>query len=291
MDACVNPQNLPYAGRCFGQVKLELDSNDGVAMSHGGAHLAVSSLVCYSVYSVSHQDNVLLTTVHSGSGNSDENTFGSVYRLCFTATDNLLLVDRVRYRVQEVTLSGKHVRFIGKGVVGRASGVAANDKYIAVSSCEEEADTPIMLFDAVTGAHVRSFGDVRGYFSALRFTRDGSHIIALEKGSPLYSLEDRDRIAMFTIGGEFVKHFGGDFEHLTSIEDIEVDHVGNIIVSEGFGSHNILVYSPDGSTLLQKWGLAHGKSKGRNARMLATSRCSDLLYVLHQDEAVVVKWG
>ena len=95
-------------------------------------------------------------------------------------------------RVQEVKLTGTHVRFIGVGVIDDMIwAITSSAELIVVGKHNCTSNNRIMLFDALTGAFVRAFGDygdapgqLMVRCSGIRFTPDSRHIIVAEgKGS------------------------------------------------------------------------------------------------------------
>lgn len=84
--------------------------------------------------------------------------------------------------IQEVALSGEHIRCIGEGILGsRICGIAASQAFIAAGS--EGTGPMTSLFDSTTGQLVRTLGVTlppEGYEShccvGLRFSVDGRHL-------------------------------------------------------------------------------------------------------------------
>ena len=97
---------------------------------------------------------------------SEPGQFNAPQSLCWDPRSvNILVAEWGNKRVQEVTVSGTHVRFVGVDVIDEGvAGVACNDQLIAVAKCDIPAESPrttgrVLLFNYVTGAHVRSIGD------------------------------------------------------------------------------------------------------------------------------------
>lgn len=174
----------------------------------------------------------------------------------------------VTQTLQEMTLTGEHVRSIGD--VGVIYGIAANTDLLAVGTGSGQ----IHLLDFTTGALIRSFGaegtaegqlqGIRG----LRFTPDGGHILVAE-----YS---NKRLSQFTNDGEFVRCIG--VGTLTCPFDLDFSSCGDIVVADR-SSHRICVFSPDDFTLLRAFG-SEGVDPGQFQSPPALFIHSDQLYVL-----------
>ena len=142
--------------------------------------------------------------------------FKAPRKLCFSAVGTVLVAEMDNKRVQEVTLSGEHVRFIDAGPVELAS-IAANDELIVVGT-ERSSDSPgrqasVLMFDAATGALVRAFGkcgrapgELLAACSGIRFAPDNKHVIVCQSGE----LDvDFGRISCFTLAGKCVWYVYG----------------------------------------------------------------------------------
>ena len=90
------------------------DINHGLAVSPDSAHMVAShSDHSLSMYSLPGGEHIRTF----GSEGAGEGQFKSPAKLCFSAAGNILVAERDNKRVQEVTLTGDHVRFIGFGVI------------------------------------------------------------------------------------------------------------------------------------------------------------------------------
>ena len=249
--------------------------------------LVISPDMAYLVSS--HYDDTL--SVHSLPGGEHIRTFGSSgagkgqfnapAKLRFSATGNILVAEKRNKRVQEVALTGDHVRFIGVGVTDDfIFGLAANAELIVVGKWGGSSNNRVMMFDATTGAFVRAFGDygdvpsqLMVYCYGICFTPDSRHIIVTESNGG-----GTGRLSMFTLAGEFVRCI--DEGKLQDAADLEVTNNGDVIVCDGY-THRICVYSADGSTLLRQWG-GEGYADGRFSHPTSLAMCGSLLYVLDE---------
>ena len=251
--------------------------NYGLAISPDSAHMVVSDGDhTLSVYSMP-VGNCIRTFGGLGAGIGQ---FRFPVKLCFNVAGNILVAEQDNKRVQEVTLNGDHVRFIGIGKIGeKIRGIAANAELIVVGKFECISSNRIMMFDAVTGAFVRAFGDFGDALGQLmlgcygiRFTPDCQHIILAES-----DISGRGRLSVFTLAGQFVRYIGKG--ELKDARDVGFADNGDIIVCDGYSNHHVCVYSADGGTLLRQWG-GYGDADWEFEYPTALAMCGGQLYVL-----------
>lgn len=265
--------------RKIGLQQSEYDSY-GLAISRDKAHMAVShSNHTLSVYSLPGGKSIK-TFGREGSGKGQ---FDGPQKLCFTVAGNILVAEFINQRVQEVTLTGEHVRFIGAGkIFGLIYSIATNGEVIAVAI--SNSSNRVMMFDAVTGAFLRAFGNYggaagqwMGYCNGIRFTPDNRHVIVAESGG---FGAGKGRLSVFTLGGEFVKRIGEDF--LRDAADLDFADNCDIIVCDA--SRRVCVYSADGSSLLRQWigerSDAVASGVGLEMDLCALAMCNGQLFVL-----------
>lgn len=175
--------------------------------------------------------------------------------------------------VQEVTLAGALVRTVGGGVLDcDAKGIAASADLIAIST--PGGSKKVWLFDFVSGRLIRVFGEhghAVGQLYAtrgLRFTPDGGHLIIAED-SP------NSRLSFFTLTGVFVRCMGvGTLRHPF---DVEFAPNGDVVVADY--ANRIVVFSPDGYTLLRSFG-GEGEEPGKFKSPAALAMHGGQLFVL-----------
>ena len=234
--------------------------NFGLALSPDGTQLAVSqSSNSVSVYST--RDWSHFTYGESGEG---EGQFSGPRKLCFMpGSGHVLVADQKRKCLHEFAPEAPHgrfVRFIGAGVITHEIwGVAASPDLIAVGKFVGTNDNRILLFDAVTGAFVRSFHgspipahatdpqSQLGICLSVRFTPDYRHIVVAERDV------NGARVSMFTLGGERLQQVGvGELQLIT---DVAFADNGDIIVGDfqQQTGHRVCVFSPDGTSLVRHW--------------------------------------
>ena len=252
---------------------------------------------------VSHADDTV--SIHAlpsgelvrsiGSKGSGKGQFDAVRKLCFTAHNGLLVVESGNKRVQEVTPTGEHVRFIGagglfkRGIVDPIWGIAASETLIAVAKADCTSKQRIMLFDAVTGLFVSAFGDygnapgqVMKFCRGVRFTPDGQNLVVAEADG-----SGACRVSMFTIAGELVQCIGqGELKRPT---DVEFAGNGDLLVCDAplGGRHRVCVYSGNGGLLLRQWGGVESDAEGKFRNPAAMAMRGSQLYVLDCDSARV----
>ena len=253
----------------------------GVAISPDGAHMVASHDDCtLSVYSVPVGEHIRTF----GSKGTNKGQFKYPAKLCFSVTGNVLVAEFANKRVQEVTLTGAHVRFVGVGVIDEDIwGIAANAELIVVGKWGGTSNNRVMMFDAASGALTRAYGDcgdapgqLMKYCSGIRFAPDSRHIVVAEgNGNGI------GRLSVFTLAGEFVRCIGEG--ELKIPADVEFADNGDVIVCDGSNpNHRICMYSADSNAMLREWG-GRGGADGMFMRPTALAMCGSQLYVL--DEA------
>ncbi len=84
--------------------------------------------------------------------------FNGPARICTTPADTLLVADRNNHRVQEVTFTGEHCRFIGSEfLLDPVFGVATIDDLVAVGKVDGTTDHRVMMFSLSGGSFIRQF--------------------------------------------------------------------------------------------------------------------------------------
>ena len=255
----------------------------GLAISPDNVHMVVShSNDTLSVYLL--PSCVFVACIgREGPGNGQ---FYGPAKMCFTCAGNLLVVDSENERVQELMLTGDHVRNYGEGMLGgKVWGIATNDLLIAVAKWSNECNNRIVLIDAVTGMLVRAFGDygdapgqLMSSCNGLRFTPDSRHLVGAESDG------EKGRLSMFTITGEFVACIGDCVLHVPS--DVEFGESGEILVSD-FKTQSVCVFAPDGGAMLRVWSGDKPVADGAFTHPTALALCKGQLYVLNETDGYV----
>lgn len=214
-----------------------------------------------------------------GSEGSGPGQFHAPGKICFSKDGNVLVAEFVNQRVQEVTLTGEHVRFIGVGVIdGGIIGLAAQHDLglIAVGKWDGRQDNRIMLFDAESGELVRAFGNYGSEVGQLRYCNGlrffGKRLVVVEGEFPRY------RLSMFTHTGAFVSCVK-DAKYMRA-HDIDF----SVVTGEGFvadtGRHAVDVLSPNGGKHVYTIGAEYSDEDGRFKSPCAVAVRGTHLYVL-----------
>ena len=161
-------------------------------------------------------------------------------KLCFAPNGNVLVVEPACGRVQEVTLAGARVRTIA---MPAPSAIDCNASTIFVGNTRGRGRA-IELYDFVTGALMRSFGElgrasgqVAGGVTAIRASRDGSHVLVAESA--------KKRLSLYTVSGVFVKLCGGALVSCGGSSDVDFTAAGEIVVAD-YNTDELVVLGPEG---------------------------------------------
>ena len=248
-------------------------NNYGVAATFDGQYLVVSNIARHNIAVYSTDDGSCITTF--GSHGAGAGQFSFPYRVCATPRGTILVSEHGNQRLQEVTLTGEHVRFIGEGRFDdeRVFGLCMQGDIIAVGISGVSIGGRILVFSFSSGDLLRQFGpngsgegQVKNV-SGLSFTPDGKHIL-VAYGAP--------RLSIFTVDGAFVKTIGvgvisaGTGDVLCSGSSVFlVDAVG----------HCIYVFASETGTLIRKWGI-QGQADGQFMFPMALAAYKSKLFVL-----------
>jgi tripartite motif-containing protein 71 len=261
-----------HRGQFISTVHLKVGiRNSGIAVLEEGNILAVSN-----------EGRSSITLYDLGSG-EEIRTFGAYgsghgcfelpQHICFSATGTLLVAEGEGMRVQEVTLTGEHVRYIGRGFFEDViEGIAANSDIVVVTQPTHDT-RQVVVFNALDGRPVHSFGtcgEIPGELeesSGVCITQDGRYIIVAECSN--------ERLSMFTVGGDFVRTFCST--HLARPSAVCIADSG-VIAVVGAWSHNVVLFSEQGEVLAQ-FG-SEGVGDGEFCTPCAVSVAHDVLYVL-----------
>jgi DNA-binding beta-propeller fold protein YncE len=191
-------------------------------------------------------------------------------RLCFTDDDTILVCDRGNSRVQQWTVPGEYLRsFTAQMPVS----VAVHGDMVAVGTY----DGLLEIYLLATGELLRRFGSrgngpgqIGGYATSIRFTRDGLSLLIAECSNR--------RLSLFTVDGVFMKHIGADIVDYWSNNDVSFGAGDEIIVADS-GNNRICVFSPDGDTLIKTWG-SYGTAAGQFEYPIALAVSGSYLYVM-----------
>ena len=225
-----------------------------VAVSPADEYVAVSrSDHTVSVFALHSGRGTAVHCVTFGRPGQGLAQFGLPARICFTVAGHILVGENYNHRVQEVTVAGAHVRFVGTGIVdSRVGGLAANHKFIVVAKQFLCLSDFVFIFDAVTGALLQSFGEnsmdphrkCYGFCAAARLTPDSNSVYILETNGHAMG-----RISMLSVAtgahvGEVAPGRHSDFNRACDFEP--VSDAGDVLVCNA-PACTVSLYSGDGA--------------------------------------------
>jgi len=250
--------------------------NCGLAITSDSSHMVVSNVSTnqLSVYRLSDGSHVR----SFGSEGEAAGQFNRPCGLCMTKENTILVAEHDNERIQEMTLEGGHVKFIGVGVINEGVwDVAMHGDVVAVGKCGESTPNAIMLFSYTSGALLSQFGGWGNgegqfmYVTGIQFSADGKHLIIADYCN--------GRVSLATVEGVFVR-FIGEGVLVRGSKDVTFNSAGEVVVADT-SNHRVCVFSQSDGTLLRTWGAnGTGNSGLHNPTALATSR--NRLYVLDQ---------
>jgi len=240
--------------------------NAGLAISMDGSLMAVSNFEAnkLAVYRVS--DGTLVRTL--GGPGAAAGRFNGPYRVCMTANDTVLVVETGNRRIQEVTLEGAHVQFIGVAdLLGKPLSVAMCGNVVAVGKLGGTRGSCVQLFSYASGTLLRQFGNWVEEVGSIQFTSDGRHLVLALVGC----------VSLITTEGELVREFGVGTLGTFTLSAIWTCTDEVVVVDSG--KHRVCVFSGDDGTLLRTWG-TRGLIDGLFSHPTALTTRGDRLYVL-----------
>lgn len=248
-------------GNCVRTVDISVEKKlylSGLAVNAEGTLLAVSIQNSHEIAIYSLPEMTLLSRF-GGPGR-----FRFPEKLCFSPNTGNLLVScghisgvqvcpltsryvaccHIRIVPQEVTVDGTSVRGYGFfRIDGVVWAVTANVHVVVVGTNSD--DQQVYVFDIVSGALIRSFGERGGLLGhvcgcvGLRVSPDGKHIIIAES--------DNRRVSLFSLTGKFVRSYGEGT--LRSAWDVDYAPNGDIVVADQELSCISVFSAPDGTML------------------------------------------
>lgn len=132
-----------------------------------------------------------------GKEKKDSGWFDYLKRLCFSANGEHILVSD-KHWIEEIQVeTGKHVRNIGDRMLASLTCMDVNATHVVASETKESGSC-IYLFAYSSGAFLKKFGQVLRNCVDVKFSPNGTQIIATES-TP-------QRVLIFTVQGSFVRH-------------------------------------------------------------------------------------
>jgi DNA-binding beta-propeller fold protein YncE len=196
-------------------------------------------------------------------------------RLHVTADGSLLVVEKGNRRLQQFTVTGQHIRFVGVGLLTAD-----------ITSCDSTADVIIVgqasspsqqiaVFDYETGSFITGFGVLGcevgniAQVTGLNITPDGHTIIIAEALM--------NRVSMFTVLGQFERCIC-DSDCLNYPLDVCLASSGEIVVANS-EEHEVVVLSASTFETVRKIG-QEGDGDSEFHYPLALAAHNGKLYVL-----------
>lgn len=218
-----------------------------------------------------------------GGEGSGPGQFDYPHKLCFTPDGTLLVSEWENQRLQDVTLAGEHVRFIGEDVFeSSVAGVDCSKDFI-VASQPDETEKDIVVFDFRTGALLRSFStfDRTATVAAatdsgccgLHISPDGYHVVVAQFLT--------NRVSVYSLlSGQLLRRFG-ECDELTEPQAVCFSDAGEIVVANT-GYNRICVFSPGHGGMLREFG-SRGEDDCTFNTPNAVCCVKGRLYVLNRD--------
>lgn len=228
--------SLRFQGKLITTYQVDFDVG-GLAVMEDASLFAVSDYGSSGiwVYRLPY-GNKLTRFGNKGNGPGQ---FDGPLRLCFTSTGTLLVADSENKRVQEVTVTGDHVRFLQSDAIkSPVVHVVCNTK--AVVATQKSGFGTFSVFDMVTGEMMAVFGEcgrdpgcLRTFFdTSLSF--DGTIIQVAETGP--------NRISLFDFNGSSLGAVG-DASTLNLVRSVAELPDGRIVAANA-GNQRLVIFRP-----------------------------------------------
>lgn len=275
-------------GNLLNKFIIRTASNFGIAVSADGLTFAVSNYQQKNIALYSTADGSFLRALGGGGDSIGDVRFRDPCKLCFAPNGNILVVEDHNKRIQEVTVTGRFIRFVGVGVFQSCpQGIAATSEYICGTDIRaSNPDNTVCLFSQATGAHIRSFGppDARLPISprfgcvGCRFSPDGKYLYVCE--------DDNARVRVYDhTTGDLLRSI--DSGVLSGVSDVDFAPNGDMIVSDwNSNPQRVSVFSAEGKHL-RSFGSAGIDSPAGFQRPTALAVHHTTLFVLDMSSMCV----
>ena len=204
-------------------------SGHGMALDAARGLVVVSPFIAdYKLYVYSLADGSLVRSF-GGQGSGKGQLNWSVGGLCMTPRGTLLVAESSNNRLQEVKIDevglfgGRHVRFVGEGLLEEPNYVTCSESVIAVSESSQHRVTLLSWVDGSLLARFGSKGSGDGQLDwprGLRLLSDGSGVVVADQWN--------HRLCIFTATGAFVRSLPTG-KH--SFDVVEVDGGASFVVA------------------------------------------------------------
>jgi WD40 repeat protein len=223
----------------------------GIAINSDGTLLAVSNIMGNRISIFEPSSFKLLREF--GTEGSGPGQFNDPSNVVFSPNGHLLVAEGANRRIQEVTVTGEHVRYLHEDLWISLDGMTVVDDQVVV--CTRDDDARIVVLDYASGNIIRSFGrtgdapgKLAGGCKGVCPTPDHKHLLVAE--------DLTNRVSVFTMSGEFVRNccFLNPHQNDTKLRSerpaaVCVGPLGELIIP---GHEFLYLFSADGSRLLRK---------------------------------------
>jgi tripartite motif-containing protein 71 len=217
--------------------------SNGVAVSRDGSTLLVSDFGggSHAIHTFRVADGSRLRVI--GGAGDGPLQFKSPRQVWVASDDFAFVADAGNNRVQVLTPTLDFHAFVGVGQLVSPAGVCADDDVIIVSELD---GSRISVFRRGDGALLRRFGS-KGSGDGQLNCPDG---LCFMSGHRHVAVADwsrgSDRISVFSVGGEFVRHVGvGKLRYPTGVACSAFDE----LVVADYGHDRVVVFSASGELL------------------------------------------
>ena len=249
--------------------------NSGVVVSADGAVVIVVHSPSCTLHMYDWPSGERVRTV--GKWGNGKAQFAFPWKVCLSPRpDAVLVTETDNKRVQELSVTGVHIRFLGwREIDAPVRGIAANSDIVVVTKGLNFTKGRVVVLSYASGSVVRQFGEYgslpgkMGHCDGVRITPDDQHIVAVDSGNR--------RLCVFTVGGQFERCMPVG-EEAGGATDVDFSGSNAIVVSDG-DLHRMRVLSLAWGTVLHEWGCGGGgPSQFRSPAALAVHR--NMLFVL-----------
>ena len=258
---------------------IESDDCYGFTVTLDGQYLVVANYFSHTVSVYRSSAGECVATF--GCFGTEAGQFYNPVRVCSTPRGTILVSECGNNRIQEVTLDGNHVRFIGIGVLDDEGpyGICMQEDVVATARKTRNPDDCVVLFCYRTGALIRKFGSLHNRegqiqsVTGVSFLPDGGHIL----------VSGISGLFLFTVQGEFVNCVGSSVAG-GIFRDVLCS--GSAIFVADDGNNRICVFSSETFTLDYQLR-SQSNECGPLIRPTALAAYKNKLYVLDRDVLLV----
>lgn len=236
-------------GKFVGKIMTaETNNNSGFGFTRDGSHMVVANFAKQelTVYAFPGPKKVR----QFGRQGTGQCEFSGAYKMVATREGHMIVAEDINQRLQEVTLEGKHVRFIGVGILDEpCMSVDTDDVVIVTSKCSRNNPTAdrVYVLDYASGALLRKFcglgsgpGNMGIYSGNIKITPDGKHAVVVDTSN--------NRLSRWRLSdGAYCGAYGEGV--LNTPTDMGFTCDGNYVTTDNRNQRIAVLSSADGSLL------------------------------------------